>query len=236
MQVTHTAEAGDVAAFLKTLPEDEQLVAERYLRPSRNKELVFEFTRDPGYLHQYYLLRAKAQVSVWGAQAPENVEDEMDRQSHILIARRGNQVMAGGRMTISSPRRPMLLPLEQNGPNLVQTFPQLNLENRKYAEISRVAVEVEFQNEDSLPTIFQHFYRKIVATRVEYLFGLASAGVTNSYQRFAVAAGLNLTIMANVAEEDGIRMNLVMAPVALTDLPAERPVEDETSRTAVSIW
>ena len=227
--------------FLQSLTEDEQRVAERFLRPSKSKELVFEFTRDVGHLHQYYVLRSREQAHIWGFSAAQIREDEMDRQSHILVARRDNQVMAGARLTISSPRRPLSLPMEQNGFRLDKAFPDLGLGNRKYAEISRVVIETEFQDDSSLLMIFQHLYRKIIATRVEYIFGTAPAGIAASYQRFSHAMGLNIRTYSSeefpeIMDDDGIKMHLIVAPVVLAADTSYEEFPSENQRETVSIW
>jgi hypothetical protein len=221
--------------FAEISSEEERQVAERYLRPYKSKELVFEFTRDVGYLHQYYMLRDRERFNIWGKSLPAVQEDEMDRQSHILITRRDNQVMAGGRLTISSPRRPLLLPMEQGDFRLQQAFPELNLEHHKYAEVSCVVIEDEFLNEDSLRTVFQHLYRKIVATRVEFVFGLATVSITKDYQKIAQSAGLDLHIRS-FGEVDGVQTNLIMTPITLLAEMLHEESSVDVQRETVSIW
>ena len=95
------------------LTSQEQLYTpnSRYLRAPRAAGRVFEFTRDPAYLHQYYLLRARLSNGIATFSQIFAQADEADKRSHILVARRGNQVIAGVRLTVSGPRQPQPLPM-----------------------------------------------------------------------------------------------------------------------------
>ena len=202
----------------------EDYLAGRYTRKPRrvSKELVYEFTRDPGYLHQYYLLREKMYIRTWGLKNFEAPEDEYDRQSHIIIARRGNHVVGGGRLTVAGPRKETLLPLEDEDFRLKDLFPEMGLEYCKYAELSRMAVEPEFHGGECTKALFEHMYRKLSALKVAYWFALAPSPSARMYRRMFNSLGLDLTIWreTEVPQRDGyegIKMNLLSVSIMDTN-------------------
>jgi len=73
------------------------------------------------------------------------LEDETDRASCRVYAVRGEKVIAGARLTVSAPRSPRILPLEESGLRLLPRaeFAEMDLERNPYAEISRMAVDPE---------------------------------------------------------------------------------------------
>lgn len=238
MQTAIFEKFGVNTEVLAMFSEEEHALIGRHLRSHQTKETVFEFTRDVGFLHQYYVLRSRDQVRSWSlASHRYTLEDEQDRQSHVLVARRGNQVMAGGRLTISSPRKALKLPMEENGFSLTKAFPQLNLQNRKYAEVSRVVIETEFQDEASMTALMKHLHRKVIASRVEQIFALVPSVMVDTYKKITQQAGVilavhNTTEFPELETEDGTKVSLLTASISLNnDIPAEDFVAEDDRQT-----
>lgn len=209
-------------------------MAERYTRKRRTEpsDLVYEFTRDPGYLHQYYLLREKMYIKVWGLTHFEAPEDEYDRNSHIIVVRRGNHVVGGGRLTVSGPRKETLLPLEDENFRLRDLFPELKLEHNKYAEFSRMAIETEFQDGQCTVAMFEQVRRKLIALNVPHLFAMAPLPSVRLYRKACKSIGLNLVARQDIAipERDGhegIRMCMYVVPIM--DTPIERSADKKVT-------
>jgi hypothetical protein len=108
----------------------------------------FEYVEsgDPELFAKYVELRRRVYLKEYSwLPATFGYEDEMDRVSHIVIAVRDGAVLGGGRLTISTPECPRLLPLEDAGFSLknCEFLKDLGLDRKPYGEISRMAVDPE---------------------------------------------------------------------------------------------
>jgi GNAT superfamily N-acetyltransferase len=65
--------------------------------------VLFETTRDPQWLSQYYSLRDQCFKSDLGIPDFNGAEEEHDLQGHIVIARSGGQCIAGARVVSAVP-------------------------------------------------------------------------------------------------------------------------------------
>jgi hypothetical protein len=70
-------------------------------------------------------------------------QDPVDIHSHIVIGY-DNRVVAGGRITISRPGSPQIMPMEESGFRLADALPEFRLASQPYAEFSRVTVDPAF--------------------------------------------------------------------------------------------
>ncbi len=84
---------------------NEQWLAERFSRQvhAKNQDIIYEFTKDPGLLHQYYILRKNLLNESWGVPYVQDLEDAYDAHSHIMVARIGNHVIGGFRLITRMP-------------------------------------------------------------------------------------------------------------------------------------
>src|SRR5271170_7064251 len=105
-----------------------EFLAERFMRRLKQPEkIAYEFTHDPGLLHQYYQLREDMFIRVWGLEHFTGQRDGFDKSSQILVAKRGLQCIGGVRFSMSTPSHPHLLPMEGDDLSLSKLFPELNL-------------------------------------------------------------------------------------------------------------
>jgi hypothetical protein len=106
-----------------------------YFEPN-DRDLFAKYVelRRRAYLREYSWLPAKF-----------GYEDEADRVSRFIVAVRNGTVAGGGRLTISTPECPRLLPLESEGFSLrsCEFLKDLDLDRNPYGEISRMAVDSE---------------------------------------------------------------------------------------------
>ena len=210
----------------------EQVLEERYSTPSMDlSNLVFEYTKDPALLQQYYELRASAYRRVWQLDDFPAQEDKYDQRSHILVVRNGNLVIGGVRLTVKTPRRALSLPMEQNGFSLSAALPSHGLEYLKHGELSRLVIPEEYTQTVLLTDIIRQLHRKANALGLSYLFAIGPAATARHYRRCYHALDHNFGILneVEIPEEDGhfgIRMYLMyseMEPEALND--AQIPTE-----------
>ena len=198
----------------------EEYLTRKFLRPAhRLQEVSYELTRDPGYLHQYYLLREQMFISVWGLQSFDGQKDDYDDVSDIMVARIGNQVIGGCRLTFSHPASPRRLPMEGGDFLLTDVLPELPLEDVIHVEISRMAILPDFQNSLAMLEISRQLLKRGADKKARYAFTLAPVPLARNYRRAANLFGLNWEIRNDVMipdreEYEGIKMVLSMLDLA----------------------
>jgi len=106
--------------------------------------IQFFLTKDRALLVQYFELRNR----VYRRHYPHLAEDfgreeAVDHSSNIVVGCEA-RVVAGGRITVSRPEKPRLMPMEEAGFRLAKALPQLRLDRKPYAEFSRVAVDPSY--------------------------------------------------------------------------------------------
>jgi len=107
---------------------------------SRHEPVVYEFTNDRALLHQYYHMREMMYRKMSFVYDYVGEEDEYDKMSHILIARRGKLCVGGCRLTTREADEDFLLPMESSDFKLRDVLPNLPLRKFRHGEISRFAV------------------------------------------------------------------------------------------------
>ncbi len=199
---------------------DDNLVR-RFSRPLRvPQDVSYEFTHDVGLLHQYYLLREEMFSAVWGLKNFSGKEDAYDSQSHIVIARKNLQCIGGGRLTISTPEDPRMLPMEKDDLILKDLFPELDLHETAYGEFSRMAILPEFRSGHILPEISHRFIKKAIAQGVEYVFIMAPIPLARNYRQVAQMFGIRVNICQDITvpqrdEYEGIQMVISVMDLSL---------------------
>lgn len=204
----------------------DSILGRKALRSAKLAEPVsYDFTDDVGLVHQYCRLREEMFISVWGLEHFSGQKDRYDDISHVLVARRGLHVIAGGRLTISSSMHPVTMPMEGKDLSLQQIFPEYNLEKGTYGEFSRLAILPEFRAGEVFPEIARRFIRRAIAEGVDYAFNLAPLPLARSYRQTMQLFGLNWQVRTDIPvpqreEYEGIRM--VISVMDLTQIGKSR--------------
>jgi len=171
--------------------ESEESLALRYGRPAKKlEELTFEFTRDPALLHQYRNLYESECRVVFEIPQFRDAEEEYNHKSYILIARQGKLCVGGGRLTVSTPRKPQSLPLEINNFRLRDHFPSLEQKQMRYGELSRLVLLPEFRTGSITRQLFRGMYRKSLALDLDMVFAAAPLVNVRTYRQHCLAIGL----------------------------------------------
>lgn len=189
-------------------------LAAKYQRDMKTPvETAYEVTKDPGLLHQYYLLRDNLFMHLWGIEKGESAEDEFDAVSDVIIARVGNHCIGGGRLTISKPRARKALPMETKELRLAIALPQIAKES--YGEISRLTILPELHNSAENMELACRLMTQAADKGVHYLFMLAPQKTIAHHNKAASLLGLKWQSRSDVEVADreafdGIKMTLLM--------------------------
>lgn len=206
------------------------MLTKRFSRPQRAVEKVtYELTYDAGYLFQYFRLREEMFISVWGLEHFTGEKDPFDDISDVMIARVGNHVIGGCRLTFSTPENRKKLPMEKEDICLEEKFPQLSLSAHSYVEISRMAILPEYQNSVVMLELSRQMLRRGAEKHARYAFTLSPTGLARNYRKAAMLFGLKWNILNNIEiperdEYEGIKMVLSML-----DLEAAYKSDQETA-------
>lgn len=175
---------------------------------------AYEITQDAGFLHQYFLLRENMFIKLWGG-SPEftGEKDKFDDRSEIMVARVGNHIVGGCRLTFDQP-----LPLEEDGFDLAAYVPQVAAGER-FAEISRLAFLPEFQKSEIMLELCRRLLAYAMEKNTRYAFLAAPVGLIEDYQDAARFFGLEWQAVQSARlpereEHDGIPRLLFMIDFA----------------------
>ncbi len=214
--------------YYSSVPES--TLARKALRSTRIQEkVVFEFSHDAGLVHQYCTMRENMFISVWGLKHFSGEKDRFDDSSHLMVARKGLQVIAGGRLTISTAARRMAMPME--GPDflLQQVFADFDLASHTYGEFSRLAILPEYRSGSVFPELAKRFISKAVAEGVDFAFNMAPLPLARSYRQTMQVFGLNWKICSDITVPDREEFEGIKMAVSVMDLRSlRREFRDES--------
>lgn len=146
--------------------------------------VVFEITTDPQLLNQYYKLRETSFKKILRLPDFCGQEEELDRQSDILIARVGTQCLGGVR--ICGVDESDLLPLESHRHDLPSQLPDLNLDQYGYCQWMRLTMcsDTLYPNEKLHQQFFLALTKFSVSLGYRYGFCLSSKVHQRFYKKF----------------------------------------------------
>lgn len=208
--------------------EKEAALIRRYNR-DKQPELTFEFTRDPGLLHQYYRIRKDEYNAVYGTVDYPAEETETDRAGHIMVVRQGNFCVGGARLNIKTPRKSGLLPMEIDGFRIADHFPELRHPQASYCQVAGFSLLPEFRGLEVTNNMGRRIVNKCLAMNVTRLFAVCPILNARLYKKNFVAIGLkDPQIFYNIElpyyselKEMG---TLYLFTIAINKLPAENPL------------
>lgn len=154
--------------------DSEEALELRFGGPTRKRheDLTYEFTRDPGLLHQYYRIRQQIALTTYGVHSGE--ESEHDRKGQILIVKHGkNECVGGVRLSFKTPRLPELLPMEINDFRIEKYFPYLGQQQLSYVQASWFTLLPQFHGGEITQKMIERVFSKASAMNAEILFGVA---------------------------------------------------------------
>ncbi|MBW1899550.1 MAG: GNAT family N-acetyltransferase, partial [Deltaproteobacteria bacterium] len=182
-----------------------------------DKELTYEFTKDPALLQQYYIVREKCYKEVWGLKVFSGAEDEHDRKGHLLIVRNKNSVIGGGRLVLRPVDSSDRLPLETENLHLNKVLHGYNLEGTILGEIGRIAVLPEFRG-GKVGTMSLYLLAMAQMHQCNYLTTVAPLEQAKKYRLIAEQLNIDIQIMDNVMIADRPYYNQIEMKLLVCDL------------------
>ncbi len=163
----------------------EKEMVQRFLRVPRQTnygDIVYEFTRDPALLQQYYELRQYMYTHRISSPCYEAKPTPHDKVGKILVARMGKLCVGGVRMIIKTPRSRHNLTLEDDGVDIKTLLPEYGLEHTAYTEYSCLVRLPEFRGHDFILHYHEAARRKAKAYGAKYIFYISSGEHARNYR------------------------------------------------------
>jgi hypothetical protein len=189
-------------------------------------EISYQFSKDPGFLHQYFRLREAMFISAWGLKHFDGKADEYDAIAHILIASQENLCVGGARILVKQEMGDLLLPMESQDFVLDDLLPEFELHKHTYGEFSRLAITPEFRK----PEVTRIFYQRLNAHAIEcgmkYVFAVAPVSLARGYRRAYRAMRLKYDIRPDVVIPDREEYEGIEMCLSILDLTEEIAAHD----------
>jgi len=181
------------------------------------EKLIYEISKNPSLLLQYYMIREKCYKEVWGLKIFSGAEDEHDRKGYILIVRDKKKVVGGGRLVLRPAGSPERLPLETESLLLEDALGRFGLEGKIIGEIGRIAVLPEFIGY-KLSKISLCLLGLAKTQHCNFLTTVAPLEQAKKYRRIGKRLNLDIEILDNVIIEDRPYYNQIEMKLLVCDL------------------
>lgn len=164
---------------------------------AKGEPVIYEFTDDQALLHQYYRLREDRYRKVFNLKDFNGGEDNYDKLSHILVARRGRLCLGGCRLTIREGDETWRLPTEVDEYIFRDLFPELSLDKLRHGEISRFVVMEDSSEEDIVYGLSKVMYDKVTSSNIHYLFVSSTYSMARNWRMVSNSFGVKTTRIVN---------------------------------------
>lgn len=149
-------------------------------------------------LQQYFEVRQKTYADHLGLKYFSGKLDWEDLNSEILLVLSGEECVGGARLTVHSDEVNPHLPLEEKGFILKELFPDLNLENATYGELSRLALLSEYRDGIQSEILYEHIGDKCKELNIKYLFSVSPYNQARRVRRVALSHGFGAEIFKDI--------------------------------------
>lgn len=158
----------------------------------------FELSRNPDWLAEYYRIREYCFRQDLGLISFDGSEDEFDRTGLILIARDGDHVVGGARISGKAGPRGLPLPMEREGMALDPWFPQLRRQELTYCQWTRMALLPGYRTVDILREACRAMIEVARREGYAYAFNIAGMNRARLYKRLHSNLGVEYRILEQV--------------------------------------
>ncbi len=152
-----------------------------------------------------------------------------DPDNHVILAFDEGRVIGGLRMRISTPEYPLVLDMEneivcpfgKERLHLQDLFPELDLQNYAYAEVSCVATEPEYRNGEVLQSLLSGMLDLVAKYHVRHVFAYSDLLRLRSYKKVMKTLGEEVHVCMKLPplilkyHVEGLRMYMMQAESSL---------------------
>ena len=152
-----------------------------------DEKIEYVWSKEPFYIRQYAKIIDESFDEELNLRDVYKKINESDFRSHYRLFMLGKKVIGGFRMVVNDPLTEYSLPSERPEFQFKEAFPELDLLNNRYTELSRFAVLPEFRNNmNHYSDGFKAYKDKMTELGVKYLFLCSSRSRFRVYNRIAV--------------------------------------------------
>lgn len=165
----------------------------------------FQLANEPAKRAQYFAIREFCFRNDLGLYSFDGSEDRYDREGEILLIMEGDHCIGGARLSGSRDRLP--LPLEHEGLNLKQLFPEFTNNSTPYCQWSRLAIHPSKRTPELVVETAKSMASISTAKGYQYSFYVSGRPQARLYKRLYNNLGYDFRIMEQVSvpEESGFQ-------------------------------
>lgn len=135
----------------------------------------FVWTKNPLLLHQYFDLRSDILSSTIYEEDTVCDFDQIDLRSHFILALDNhNDVVGGARLCLNDPILDAPLPSELDYHPYKELFPDLNLEAKRFGDVTRFILKPEYANDHYSIGMYKEIIEKCIRLGLDHIFINAS--------------------------------------------------------------
>ena len=161
-------------------------------------QVVYELSRDPELLQQYYALREQCYRNELKLQGFDGSEDIEDRSGHILIARVGRRCMGGIRISPLLDEAEQLKLAGEHALTLPSLLPGMGFRQGNSCVWERLASEPSFRSPQHAQEFFAHLVKASSELHYDFAFTLSSMRNARFYKRCHSYAGVDYQIFRDI--------------------------------------
>ncbi len=151
-----------------------------------DEKIEYLWSRDPFYIKQYARIIDESFDTELNLRDVYKKIKESDFRSYYRLICDGNKVVGGFRMIVDDPLTEYSLPSEKPGFTFKSLFPELDLLNNRYTELSRFAVLPQYRNNMMhYVDAFRSTREQMIELGVKYLFLCGSRSRVRIYNKEA---------------------------------------------------
>jgi hypothetical protein len=148
-------------------------------------EIEYLWTKDKHLLRQYTKLIDDSFAEEVNFEDSYKKIDPNDLNSYFYLGSHNDRVIAGVRMSVAKPEFNNILPTETQGIDYKKLFPEFDLKNNAYCEVTRYGVHKDYRNLKShYKNSFKNYKLFMDANDIKYLFIFASSARFRIYNAF----------------------------------------------------
>lgn len=189
--------------------------------------LSYGFTRNPILLNQYFTIREKIYMETFRLKDFSTHIDGYDshENTQILVVCAGNIVVGGSRVTVHSPKTSVRLPMEADDFLLPNLLPHLGLQEKTYAEITRLALLPEFCSDGKIALLMLWLQFSLGVSRgCDWIFTVTPAVQARRFRRHFLKLGYHMESLDNVIVPDKPAYEGRKMYLAVTEIKNKMPI------------